>query len=84
MLAGGISSYDSIFGAVDLIAPISKANLANVQWSTGSSLESDGDGLLLVKDVSDPSSGLVLVIHNKQIDSGRPLDFTTIKLYSEQ
>jgi hypothetical protein len=38
--------------------------------------------LLLVKDVSDPHSGLVLVIHNKQIDSGRPLDFTTINLYS--
>lgn len=84
MLAGGISSYDSIFDAVDLIAPVPKANLANVQWSIDKPLESDGDGLLLVKDVNDPRSGLVLVIHNKQIDSGRPLDFTTINLYSQQ
>ena len=82
MLAGGISSYDSIFDTADLIASVPKANLANVQWSSGQSLESDGDGLLLVKDVNDPRSGLVLVIHNKQIDSGRPLDFTTINLYS--
>jgi hypothetical protein len=83
MLAGGIASYDSIY-AVDLIAPVPKANLANIQWSTDKPLESDGDGLLLVKDVTDPRSGLVLVLHNKQIDSAHPLDFTTINLYSGQ
>jgi hypothetical protein len=84
ILAGGISIYDSIFDAVDLIAVVPRANLASVQWTTDKNLESDGDGLLLVKDVNDPGSGLVLVVRNKQIDSSRPLDFTAINLYSGQ
>lgn len=82
MIAGGVAVYDAIFDNLDAIGVIPKADLAGIQSTSDKPLESDGDGLLLVQDVSNPASGLVLVLHNKQIDSARPLDFTRINLYS--
>jgi hypothetical protein len=84
MLAGGVSVYDAIYDQLELIAVVPKANLASIQSTTQSKFDSDGDGLLLVRNVSDPTSGLILVRHGQEMDSARPLDFTAINLYSGQ
>lgn len=84
IMAGGVAAYDAIFDKLDAIGVIPKADLAGIQSTSDKPLESDGDGLLLVQDASNSASGLVLVLHNKQIDSARPLDFTRINLYSGQ
>jgi hypothetical protein len=84
MMAGGIAAYDALFDKLDAIGVVPKADLAGIQWTTDKPFESDGDGLLLVQDITNPASGLVLVLHSKQIDSARPLDFTRINLYSGQ
>jgi hypothetical protein len=83
LLAGSEVAYDAIFPKVDLLARIPKASFANIKWIAAPRTAPDGDGLLVIENIQDPSASLVLLKHGAQIDSARPADFTQIDLASE-
>ncbi|MCU1333626.1 MAG: hypothetical protein JWM08_2618 [Candidatus Angelobacter sp.] len=84
MLTRGTVAYDAIFPKVDLVARISKSNMAKIQWmSSGPPLPPDGDGLLVVQNANDPTASVVLLRHGSQTISARPADFNKIDLLSQ-
>jgi hypothetical protein len=83
LLAGSEVAYDAIFPKVDLLARIPKASFANIKWIAAPRTAPDGDALLVIENIQDPSASLVLLKHGVQIDSARPADFTQIDLASE-
>lgn len=83
LLAGSGVAYDAIFPQVDLLARIPKSSFANIKWVAAPRSAPDGDALLVIENIEDPSASLVLLKHGAQIDSARPADFTQIDLASE-
>jgi hypothetical protein len=84
MLAKGTVAYDAVFPKVEFVARISKSTMAKIQWmSSGPPLSSDGDGLLVVQNASDPTASVVLLRHGSQTLSARPADFNKIDLVSQ-
>jgi hypothetical protein len=83
LLAGSGVAYDAIFSQVDLLARIPKSSFANIKWIAAPRSAPDGDALLVIENIEDPSASLVLLKHGAQIDSARPADFTQIDLASE-
>lgn len=83
LLAGSEVAYDAIFPQVDLLARIPKSSFANIKWMAAPRSAPDGDALLVIENIEDPSASLVLLKHGAQIDSARPADFTQIDLASE-
>ena len=83
LLAGSEVAYDAIFPKVDLLARIPKASFTNIKWMSPPRSAPDGDALLVIENIEDPSASLVLLKHGAQIDSARPADFTQIDLASE-
>jgi hypothetical protein len=84
MLANGMLGYDAIFDHVDVIATVPKENLPNVEWTSSLEAQPDGDALLIVQNISDPASGLILFRHEKQTSSARPVNFNKLDLYSKE
>jgi hypothetical protein len=82
MLAGGAVAYDAIFPRLDLLARIPKESTAKIKWITAPQFGPDGDALLVVQNVENPSASLVLLRHGTQTYSGRPVDFTEIEIGS--
>jgi hypothetical protein len=83
LLAGSGVAYDAIFPQLDLLARIPKSSFANIKWMAAPRSAPDGDALLVIENIEDPSASLVLLKHGAQIDSARPADFTQIDLASE-
>lgn len=83
LLAGSAVAYDAIFPQLDLLARIPKASFTNIKWMSPPRSAPDGDALLVIENIEDPSASLVLLKHGAQIDSARPADFTQIDLASE-
>lgn len=83
LLAGNEVGYDAIFPQVDLLARIPKSSVANIKWTAAPRSAPDGDALLVIQNIENPSASLVLLKHGAQIDSARPADFTQIDLASQ-
>jgi hypothetical protein len=83
VLAGGEMVYDAIFPQLAMLARIPKASVANIKWTAAPRSVPDGDGLLVIENIEDPSASLVLLKHGAHFDSARPADFTQIDLASE-
>jgi hypothetical protein len=84
MLAKGAVAYDALFPKLDFVARIPKSAMAKIQWmSSGPSLPSDGDGLLVVQNANDPTASVVLLRHGAQTLSARPADFNKIDLATQ-
>ena len=84
LLTKGVVAYDAIFPQADLLARVSKSNLAKIQWmSQAPQFTADGDALLVVQNANDPTASMVLLRHGTQTYSARPADFTKIDLLPE-
>jgi hypothetical protein len=84
MLAKGEVAYDAIFPKLEFLARIPKSAMTKIQWmSSGPSLPSDGDGLLVVQNANDPTASVVLLRHGTQTLSARPADFNKIDLATQ-
>jgi len=84
LLAKGAVAYDAIFPQVDLLARVSKASVATIQWSPQApQFTADGDALLVVQDANDPTASMVLLRHGTQTYSAHPADFTKVDLVPE-
>ena len=80
LLANGDNKYDAIFPHIDVIARLPWRNFKNVQWVGQAPKPPDGDALLLVRDLNDRASGVVLYISDKQLASAVPVNFQTVSL----
>jgi len=80
MLAGGILAYDAIFPRVDAIARIPKASMGKIKWKTVPQFDADGDALLVIQNIDDPTASLVLLRHGTQTYSAQPADYSQIDL----
>ncbi len=80
MLSGGMVVYDAIFPHLDFVARIPKASAGKIKWISAPKNGPDGDALLVVQNVENPSASLVLLRHGAQTYSAQPADFTEIDL----
>ena len=80
LLANGDNKYDAIFPHIDVMARLPWRNFKNVQWVGPGPKPPDGDALLLVRDLNDHASGVVLYLNDKQLVSAVPADFQSVSL----
>jgi hypothetical protein len=73
--------YDARFGAIALIARIPKDVVASIHWKNDKAPAGvSGDGLLVVRDASDPGSGVVVFLTPEAITSFIPNSWQDVQL----
>jgi hypothetical protein len=80
MLIGNATACDIPYPYVEVAAVIPKDRFASIAWVDGRLPSPDGDGLLIVLDKHDVSSGLVLFRQAGTLFSARPVDYRSISL----
>lgn len=80
MLGHGTSYYDVNFPSVAAIARMPKSLVASTEWAAKPIGTPDGDGLVVIGDGTDNNSGMVLFLSNGKITSGKPADYTRVRL----
>jgi hypothetical protein len=78
LIAKGVNRYDAAFAEVALAARVRRGVVGAIQWTGLAPEAPDGDGLLIVRDVNDRSSSLVLFVKGDQVISGVPQDYQRI------
>jgi hypothetical protein len=66
--------YDATFEKLDLIAPVTRRQMQNVEWETPPVVPPGGDGLLLVRDAERRKSGIVLFLADNKLITATPAD----------
>jgi len=71
-----------IVDKIEGIATVPKQNISRISWSeSGAPAESpDGDGLLVVRDYSNPAGATVFFTRNGKLHSAVPADFHNVEL----
>jgi len=80
LLAENENRYDTQYPVIAIAARVPKSSVPSIQWASKTIPEPDGDGLLLVRQIDDRKSGLVLFISGRRIVSGVPTDYQSIDL----
>ncbi len=78
LLANGSNRYDATFPEVALAARVRRGVAGTIQWVGKGPQNSDGDGLLIVRQANDRASGLVLFLKGNVVISGVPQDWQQI------
>jgi hypothetical protein len=78
IVAGGQVRCDAEYRTVAIAALVPKEFLPRISWDDTSPIESEGDGLLVVRSASDPGSGVVLLLSGDQVVPRVPVDFHQI------
>jgi hypothetical protein len=82
IVANGHLRWDAQYKSIVLAARVPKGALPRIVWADTNRSSSDGDGLLIVSDLNDSRSGVVLLINADQVITRTPVDFRLI--YSSQ
>ena len=81
LLAQGVDKLDSEFTSVAFIARVPQDRLMNIPWANRAPAgDPDGDGLLIVRNAGDQTSGNVVYLSGGRIVSGAPANFNQISL----
>ncbi|MBV9086604.1 MAG: hypothetical protein JOY79_03900 [Acidobacteriaceae bacterium] len=80
LLVNGVVKCDVTYPSIAVAARVSKDDLGSIKWKDQSSVDSEGDGILLVLNKDDVGSGLVVFFQGRALASARPLDYPTISL----
>ena len=78
LLANGDDRYDVRYPSIALVARVPKSSLGGVHWIGPSPDNVVGDGLLIVRNADDPSSGLVLFLANNRIVTTVPENYQAL------
>jgi hypothetical protein len=82
LLADGNKVYDARFPQIAAIARVPSDAMAQVKWS-GSAPSPQGDGLLLIRDPHQPTSGIILYGSGNRILSAIPENWEQVTISSE-
>ena len=80
MVGHGTSYYDVNFPSIAAVGRLPKALANTVDWKAAPVGTPDGDGLVIVTDGNDNTSGIVLFLSGGKIISGKPADYTRLRL----
>src|SRR5437868_6518161 len=80
LLSQGLARYDAEFAFVGGIARLPKDNLTRVQWAGNPPGPVDGDGLVIVRDGTQPNSALAIFLQQGRLVMGSPIRFDAIPL----
>lgn len=80
IMTGDQVRYDVKYPNIGLLSVVPKNNLSRIQWKTLNPAPPDGDGLLLLRNPQDRSSGLVLYFSDGKLESAVPSDYQAISL----
>jgi hypothetical protein len=80
MLGHGASYYDVNFPSIAAIGRLPKQLVNTIEWKAAPVGTPDGDGLVIVADGNDNTSGIVLFLSGGKIISGKPADYTRLRL----
>lgn len=81
LLADSENRYDTKFPYIGLAARVPKGIVNSIQWVGGRAPEGmDGDGVLLVRNKDDATSGVVLFLSGRGIVSASPVNYQDISL----
>lgn len=72
--------YDATFNELDLIAPVARYQMNNVEWNTPPAVTPKGDGLLLIPNLQRRRSGIVLFLAENKVITGTPTDIQQINV----
>jgi hypothetical protein len=80
MLVGNAIACDVNYRHIKVAGVVRKDQLASTDWVDGRTRTPDGDGLLIVLDPHDATSGLVLFEQGGALHSARPVDYRRLNL----
>lgn len=80
IVADGRVRCDAHYKSVGIAARVPKAALNGIPWKNVSKIDSEGDGLLVVRSAQDAGSGVVLLLAGDQVISGMPSDYHQVPL----
>lgn len=80
IVADGRVRCDAHYKTVGIAARVPKAALNGIAWKNVSNIDSEGDGLLIVRSAQDAGSGVVLLLAGDQVISGMPSDYHQVSL----
>jgi hypothetical protein len=80
MLVGNAIACDVNYRHIEVAGVVRKDQFASANWLDGRTRTPDGDGLLIVLDPHDASSGLVLFEQGGALHSARPVDYRRLNL----
>lgn len=72
ILADGKLRCDAQYRSVALVARVARGAIQKIVWATPPPIDSEGDGLLVVRSVNDLGSAVVLFLRGGQVVSGTP------------
>lgn len=80
IVAGGQIRCDAEYRTIAIAALVPEELLRSISWDDASPIESEGDGLLVVRSVSDPGSGVVLLLSGDQVVPRVLVDFHQVPI----
>ncbi len=80
MFVNGRVKYDTKYPFIGVVARVPKANIGKISWVGAPPDGPDGDGVLIVRNRGDRSSGVIFFSSGERIISGVPVDYQTIDL----
>lgn len=81
LLTENANRYDAIFQSLAAVAVIPKDEVGKIEWVRGQKPGAiDGDGLLVIRNGTDPASAMVLFLSGSQVTSYAPVNYQNIIL----
>ena len=80
ILADGQLRCDAKYRSVAIVARVPKGAIQNVIWANPPPADSEGDGLLVVRNASELRSGVVLLLRGDEVVTGTPTSYQHIPL----
>lgn len=80
LIANHTTRYDTQFASLAVVGRIPKDSAATIQWNGQPPEVMNGDGLLIVNNAQDRSSGVAVFIGSERIAAGAPVDYQTVSL----
>jgi len=80
MVGRGSGYYDVHFDRLDAVARVHRRTMDSQPWAAPLVAQPDGDGLLLVLDMANPESGLIVYLKDRRVQSGKPTDYERVRV----
>jgi PilZ domain-containing protein len=75
IVANGQLLCDAQYRNLAIVARVPRNLIAGIDWSNPPPAESEGDGLLIVRNANDPASSVVLFLRGDQVVTGAPFNY---------